>query len=325
MSDQTKHKPLVAIISNPLSTTNKKCLPDIRAIIEQQSNVIHYELDKMESIREALEMFEKAKPDLLVINSGDGTVGAVMAMILYDQVLTNVPPIAIIPGGKTNMTAADLNVKGGPVKVLKEVFAIVNSDKIKAHTVVKNLISLDMNDGSPVKVGTFFGGAGVVRAIEWCRNYAHTLSIPIWLAHIWTIINLILSTFGLSKHKDILLSDEMTVHVTGHGHFKGQYGILTVTSLDKVLLGMQPFDTRAKGALKMALVKPSGKIMLKGFWSILRGRFGRKVIPGVEARNSDEIKVSTTDMVTLDGEIFTPVKDKPIILRGDKKLSFLKL
>ncbi|WND01906.1 acylglycerol kinase family protein [Temperatibacter marinus] len=325
MSQDNGHTPLVAIISNPLSTTNQRKLPAIRRLIEQHSNIIHFELDHIESIREALELFERVGPDLIVINSGDGTVGAVLAMILHKKILSKVPPIAIMPGGKTNMTGADFNVKGAPDAVLRKILAIAKSGDMADHIVEKNVIELDMNDGSDVKVGTFFGGAGVVPAIHWCRNYAHTLKIPLPLAHAWTIINLILSAFGLSKHKGIMVSDDMTIHVFGSGHFTGKFSIMSVTTLDKLLLGLKPFNSVDKGGLKAAMIRPDGRSFLRAVIGLVTRRFGKRVMEGINTRNSDEIRIDTTNAVTLDGEIFQPTEGKPIILRGDRKMAFLRL
>ena len=113
--------PLVAVISNPASTTNAGGMESVRSIIEKSANVVHFELNGIETIDEALALFARANPSLLIVNGGDGTIGAVLAALLYRNPFRVIPPIAFLPGGKTNMTAADLGATGSTEKVLKRL------------------------------------------------------------------------------------------------------------------------------------------------------------------------------------------------------------
>lgn len=317
--------PLVVMISNPLSTTNAKNLSEIREIVNASANVVHYELDGIDTLPDALELFARANPALLIINGGDGTIGAALAAILYKNPFTVVPPIAFLPGGKTNMTAADLGFKGKPAKVLKRLLRLARAGDIPEKLTRRHLIEMDLGDGAEPKVGTFFGTAGIVRGIFWCRENAYSRGLPNSLAHVWSAYKLITSALGLSRDKGLMVSDPMTITVPGNARINGRYSVVLTTTLDDLLLGLKPYGREGQGGLRFSAVETGPATILRALTGLITGRFGRKTINGVHVRKSNEVRVEGTDPVTLDGEIYQPVAGKPVVLRGDKYLTFVSL
>lgn len=317
--------PLVAIISNPLSTTNAGGMDAIREVVDQSANVVHFELNGIETVDEALALFGRANPSMLVINGGDGTIGAVLASILYKNPFTVIPPIAFLPGGKTNMTAADLGSKGKPIKVLKRLLQVAREGRVAESMQTRHLIEMDLGDGELPRVGTFFGTAGIVKGIFWCRENAYSMGLPNTLAHIVSTFKLLTAALGLGKSKELLISDPMEINVPGHGRMAGQYSAVMTTTLDKLLLGVKPYSKAGSGGLRFAAVEAGGSNFLRAVKGLFTGGFGDKTINGTHVRRGDEVRVEGTDPVTLDGEIYHPIAGKPVILRGDKALSFVAL
>lgn len=317
--------PLVVMISNPLSTTNARSLDAVRSIVTSSANVVHYELDGMESLRDAMELFSRAKPAMLIINGGDGTIGAALSSLLYDNPFDIIPPIAFLPGGKTNMTAADLGFKGKPTKVLKRLLKLASSGGIPDALTRRHLIEMDLGDGSTPKVGTFFGTAGIVRGIFWCRENAYAKGLPNWLAHIWSAYRLIASALGLSRAKGLMVSDPMSITVPGSARINGRYSVVLATTLDRLLFGLRPYGREGTGGLKFSALEAGPGTLARSFFGLLTGRFGKSSIKGLHVRTSNEIRVEGSDPVTLDGEIYQPVANTPIVLRGDRSLAFVSL
>ena len=317
--------PLVAIISNPLSTTNAGGMGDIRKIVDQSANVVHFELNGIDTVDEALELFGRANPAMLVVNGGDGTIGAVLASILYKNHFTDVPPIAFLPGGKTNMTAADLGAKGKPVKVLKRLLKLAREGRIDECLSSRHLIEMDLGDGDLPRVGTFFGTAGVVKAIHWCRENAYQMPVPNSMAHLASVIKLMVAALGVGSSKELLISDPMAINVPGHGRMAGQYAAVMTTTLNRLVLGLKPYGKEGVGGLRFAAIEAGGRNFMRAVRALIIGSFGDKTIVGTHVRKGNEVRVEGTDPVTLDGEIYHPVAGKPIILRGDRALSFVTL
>lgn len=317
--------PLVAIISNPLSTTNAGGMGAICKLIDQSANVVHFELNGVESIDEALALFARANPAMLIINGGDGTIGAVLASILFNNPFTVVPPIAFLPGGKTNMTAADVGSKGRPDKILQKLLVMAREGRVSENLTSRHLIELDLGDGERPKVGTFFGTAGVVKGIFWCRENAYAMGLPNSLAHIVSFAKLFTAALGLGKSKDLLVSDPMSINVPGQARMAGQYSVVMSTTLDRLLLGMKPYGKTGKGGLRFAAIEAGGRNFLRAAKGLLLGHFGDKTITGTQVRKSDIVRIEGTDPITLDGEIYHPIPGKPIELKGDRSLTFVKV
>ncbi len=317
--------PLVAIMSNPLSTTNAANMDAIRKLIDTSMNVVHYELNGIASIDDALALFAKANPAMIIVNGGDGTIGAALASILYSNHFTVVPPIAFLPGGKTNMTAADLGFKGKPVNVLKKLLSMAKTGSIADNLTKKHLVELDLGDGEQPKVGTFFGTAGVVKGIFWCREHAYEMGLPNSLAHVAAIMKLFGSALGIGKQKNLLVSDPMEIIVPSKSRLAGQYASVMATTLDTLLLGLKPYEHGGVGGLRFSAVEAGSKNILRAFWGLITRKFGKKPIDGTHVETADEFHIEGSDPVTLDGEIYQPILGKPIILKGDKSLTFISL
>lgn len=315
--------PLVVMISNPLSTTNARSLDEIRAIVNASANVVHYELDGMESLKDAMELFARANPAVLIINGGDGTIGAALASLLYDNPFNVIPPIAFLPGGKTNMTAADLGFKGKPAKVLKKLLRLAQSGELPEMLTRRHLIEMDMGDGSRPKVGTFFGTAGIVRGIFWCRENAYAKGLPNSVAHVWSAYKLVTSALGLSRNKGLMVSDPMSIVVPGSARIQGRYSVVMTTTLNRLLFGFKPYAEGGKGGLRFSAIEAGPSTLIRSFLSLVSGRFGKTYVNGLHVRTSNEVRVEGTDPVTLDGEIYQPTPGVPVTLKGDRSLTFV--
>src|SRR5688500_20064039 len=63
----------------------------------------------------------RSKPDVLVINGGDGTVQATLTEMFNGKPFGDVPPpVAVLPNGKTNLIAQDLGADGDPIVARSE-------------------------------------------------------------------------------------------------------------------------------------------------------------------------------------------------------------
>ncbi len=317
--------PLVVMISNPLSTTNAKNMDEIRAIVKASANVVHYELDGIASLGDAMELFSRANPAMLIINGGDGTIGAALASLLYQNPFSVIPPIAFLPGGKTNMTAADLGFKGSPAKVLKKLLKLAQAGAIPDLLISRNLIEMDLGDGAEPKVGTFFGTAGIVRGIFWCRENAYAKGLPNSIAHIWSAYKLVTSALGLSRSKGLMISDPMSITVPGSARMSGRYSIVMSTTLDRLLFGAKPYGREGKGGLRFSAFEAGPGTLVRAFVGLVTKRFGNASIDGLHVRKSDEVRIEGTDPVTLDGEIYQPIPGKPVTLKGNRSLTFISL
>src|SRR6476661_4349845 len=154
-------RPRIALLSNPRSTGNLAQLPRIREYCADHPDVFHYEVEHASQIGEAMKVIARIRPKVLAINGGDGTVQAALTELHngghFDGV--ELPPVAVLPSGKTNLIALDLGARSDPIETLERLIELARTD-IKLHTVDRELIALSQGGERPV-IGMFLGGAGL--------------------------------------------------------------------------------------------------------------------------------------------------------------------
>src|SRR3546814_11757628 len=107
---------------------NRSLLPKVRSFCARHPEIFHYEVEEVEQIGEALRTIARVKPKVLVINGGDGTVQAALTELYHGGHFgPAVPPVAVLPNGKTTLSALDLGARGDPMEPLARGLEIANT------------------------------------------------------------------------------------------------------------------------------------------------------------------------------------------------------
>ena len=321
-------RPRIALLSNPRSTGNVAQLPRIRAFCAEHPDVFHYEVEHAEQIGDAMKTIALVKPKLLVINGGDGTVQAALTELHNGDHFAEgeLPPVAVLPSGKTNLIAMDLGVQGDPVVSLERLIALAQDD-LGPHLVAREMIALSggAKGGKPV-IGMFLGGAGLADIMLYCRNRIYPLGLPNGLSHVLTALAVVLRQVIGWKAK-FLPPDprELSISVRREGPITGRFALLAVTTLEKLLLSGE-LDGQGRGTLKFVAVEQRAGSLLNAFFATIRGQLGRTKMTGVHVEEADEISIEgDSSQVILDGETFSAEIGMPIFLRRASPLSFVRL
>ncbi len=322
--DASAATPLIGILSNCASTRNRRRLNAVRRLVARSPHVFHFQFEDIAAIPEALRLFADAQVALIVINGGDGTIQATLSSILDDQPFKTIPPLAILPGGKTNMIAADLGARGTPERVLKRLFRLVKRGHLAQNLTERPVISLDLGDGTPPRVGLFFGTGGVANGIQWCRQKVHPLGIPAALAHGASIVGLLLAAM-LGARNSPLRTEPQTIVLDDGRRLHGRFAIVIASTLERLLFGLRPFGLEGKGGIKFSAITYGSGPIWRAILGLAVGRFSRGGIDGCHVGRSDHIRIEGRVPVTLDGEIYRPVAGRPVILDCPRTLTFVQL
>ncbi len=304
-------------------------LPRIRKFCAQRADIFHYEVEDVSQIGDALQTIARVKPQILVINGGDGTVQAALTELHHGQHFPDgTPPVAVLPNGKTNLIALDLGAEGDPIAALERIMEIVRTD-LSDHIVRRELIALSGGDanGRPV-LGMFLGGAGLADSILYCRHKIYPLGLPNGFSHLITAIAVVFS--ALFRIKARFLPPQarpISVSVVHEGEIQGKFALLMVTTLERLLLKSQT-DLGATGAgpLKLMMVEQKPLTLLRAFWASLFGRLGTSSLAGVHLSHGNEIRIEgDRSSVILDGELFETHNERPIVLTHTTPVPFLSL
>ncbi|GAB4129058.1 MAG: hypothetical protein Kow00104_14550 [Rhodothalassiaceae bacterium] len=315
---------LVGILSNCAATTNRQRLDELRRAICPNPHIFHYEFEDISQIAQGLRMFADSGVGLLVINGGDGTIQATLSCLLAGCGFEKIPPIAVLPGGKTNMIAGDLGCQGTPARVFRRLTDMVRKERLDGALVRRHVIELDLGDGKPARVGMFLGGAGIVKAIEWVRRTVHRLPLPTRLGHALAIAILILRSCTPSGSR-LLASGPIEIGLDRGEHLHGRYIVILATTLSRLLVWLRPFGEEGTGGLKLSFIEARKGAMRRAFFALITGRFQKGGIDGLQVRRSDRLTFIGSDPLTLDGEIYTPLPGRTVTARGDRSFLFVRL
>jgi hypothetical protein len=323
-----RSRPRIALLSNPKSTGNLAQLPRIREFCAEHPDLFHYEVEHANQIGEAIKSIARVRPRVLVINGGDGTVQATLTELHNGGHFGDeVPPVAVLPSGKTNLIALDLGARGDPVEALEQLLRLARENKLAEYTVARELIALRHGTNDRPVIGMFMGGAGLADTMLYCRDKIYPLGLPNGMAHVITAFALLMKLM-LRLKASFLPPDPapLSVSLRENGHrLDGRFSLLAVTTLEKLLLASN-LGMQRGGALKILAVEERPSSILRGLFAGFFGRLGRDKVSGVHFESTDRITIEGDNSnVILDGEMFRAERGFPINLTPAQPLSFVKL
>jgi len=195
------------------------------------------------------------------------------------------------------------------------------------HVVARELIALsDGQVGSRPVLGMFLGGAGLADYMLYCRNQIYPLGLSNGLSHFITAMAVLVSLlFGISARFLPPSSKPVSISLIRDGQLVGRFSVLIVTTLERLLLGVQPGDSR-RGNMKLMAVDQNLPALLRLMWASIFKRVGKSQMQGIHLEQGDTIRIEGDhSSVILDGELFEASEGKPIVLRSTQPVPFLRL
>ena len=318
----------VALLSNPKSTGNRAMLPRVRNYCANHPDIFHYEVEHVDQIGRALQTIARVEPSVIVINGGDGTVQAALTELYQGEHFKGkVPPIAVLPNGKTNLIALDLGTYGDPLKALDRIVELAKTG-LDQHVVVRELIALsDGRSGSRPVLGMFLGGAGLADYILYCRHRIYPLGLSNGVSHFLTALAVVFSLLlGIGGKYMPPRARPIQVSLIREGQLRGRFSLLIVTTLEKLLLGARSGSGDAVGSMKLMAVDQSLPALFRMLFASLSGQLGKHKLSGIHLERGDMIRIEGDhSSVILDGELFQADVGRPIVLTSTAPVPFLRL
>lgn len=316
----------IGLISNLKSHRNTSDIETIRAVVAHHPRIQHVEIDRVEDLASVLASFAASGVELLVVNGGDGTVQATLTALRNGAAFAVPPRLAILPGGRTNLIAQDVGLPGSRGHALARLAEARPGGQGVAE-IRRPILSVTYAPDKPALHGMFFGTAAFHRAVLFSRRQAERFGIA-RAAMLGAALGVILSRALLRPRggDPLIRGERLSLGTDGQAPAAPRdYLLLLATTLDRLILGLQPFWGTGEGGLRYTLVEFPPRHLARALLPVLRGRPKPwMAADGYASGRARELTLRMSCPLVLDGQIYRPAPDFPVTLRAGPAVSFLR-
>lgn len=277
-----------------------------------------YAFDEVADIPDILAQCEKAGVETLTVDGGDGTAGLVFSGLLNNGPYSTLPALALLPSGKTNMTAEAWSL-GGNRRTALSALLKRHRDNALGHYLNKQAVVTLRDDNDPMpRHGAFFGGADVVDGILYCRRAIYPLGLPNAMSHTAALFVLLWRALHGGKNSGTVTA---AFDDTALGE-DGRFFVVLATTMERVLLGLRPDPLDGDGPLNYMSLRPGTWPVISTVPGLLRRRISPS--PARTVRRMKTVTISSAGQYTLDGELYETRPEHPLHLSSHQSLPFVQ-
>ena len=317
----------LGIISNPWSGRNRRLgLSAIRRGLQNYPDVPHRTVRTVEDVHTALEDFARRDLNLIVVNSGDGTVQAVLTSLFGRRLFRSLPLLALLGGGTTNMTHKDLGLTGSREQAMERLMAWAHHGEGHALIRRRTVLKVTHPPHSEPIYGMFLGAACIFKGIEFFHSRLHQLGLSGHPAHLLIMARFLMA---LARREDSLVSPvSVDIRMDQFTFGKRDCLLLLVTTLDRLIMRLRPFWHDAEGPLQLTAVNARPCHLFQTLPALISGRSIRHANPenGYISCGGREIRLNMKGGFAIDGEIFfSDPRKGPLLIQAGGVAHFLRL
>ncbi len=295
--------PTVGVIYNPRSHRNRgkdldsRVAPEV--IVSQPRDRAHLPV--------ALAQLAERGIDLLVINGGDGTVRDVLTHC--DEIFgDDWPAIAVLPKGKTNALAVDLDAPQDWT-LQQAIDAFENGRRI-----VRCPLAITSLDNPESRVLGFILGAGAFTLGTRAGQSAHKLgafnSIAVAVTTLWGVLQILFGTrrnpWRRGVELDLRLGENRAAFQHSGKGDPARRQFLLVSTLERFPAGLKPFGALRHG-IKLAVLDQLSRLATMMIPVVMLGWTSPKLRDrGFHQVSAPQFEMELGDQFILDGEAFPP-------------------
>lgn len=316
----------IGLLCNPNSGRNRRHLLQIREQAKRLPGVVYREAvspaETADSTRELL----AGGAQLLVINGGDGTVQATLSYLLgpHGPAGSSLPLLAVIAGGTTNMTAADVGARQPPLQALRSLAAWLVGRRTGPQRYERPVLQVEPAPGQPPLYGMFFGIGAIHTGVEFFQRRIAALGIGGTLGPGLAFARLLLASVRTTQ--SLIQPTQVSVGLEGGVRQGGDYLLILVSGLERLLLGSRPYWGGEPAPFHYTAVRYRPGRLLRSLPAVLRGGSGRlpREQDGYFSYNIRSLTLELDGGFVLDGERYQiERKQGPLRLSPGGRITFL--
>lgn len=317
----------VGVLVNPRSGKNATGFDAFKRVLGRHPEAVCRPVVTQEDVALALKEMAARRVDILAVSGGDGTVQALLTALFRGTPFDAPLPLAVLAGGTTNMTAADVGVDGEPARALQRLLSWAAGEGQEAQVVKRAVLRVECGaDRAPV-FGMFFNAAGIVevtRARWESRRNARSAIMRGGLGTAATVSRYLL---GLAVGRRVVAATRIGVVLDGERHETSDYLALFITGLVRMAGGIRPYWGEGPGPLRYTAIAYQPKHLVLAAPALLRGRPNRFLRPeyGYLSRNISKAVLALDTDCALDGEILARSPQQAVVVAHGGEVAFLRV
>jgi diacylglycerol kinase (ATP) len=317
--------PKIGLISNPRSQRNRRGLDEIATAIAGVPDVIHIATDGRERIDEALRELAREEVGVLLISGGDGTVQTVLTRLFEGTSFERMPYLAILPRGTANTTAAGLGLRGRAAAALARLIAASRDGTLTEHVVERPILRVENVQSSGPQRGMMFGAGAITDAIDFCCREIYARGLKGKLGMSVALAGLLMGAV-LGRRNGVLRSHVIGVALDGGRENRTDRLLVLATTLDRLMLWTRPFwNDDGRPIRYTGIIYPPARLV-RSAPKVLYGWRRQTLAPEIyHSQGAWRVAVRLDAPFTVDGEMFRPLPEQPVVITAADRVRFVRL
>lgn len=310
----------LAVLSNARSRCNAGRRSAL-AYLDRVDGIAHRVTRDPAELPQALDELLATQPEALAVNGGDGTLQTVLTELHRRGGWERLPPLVVLPGGTTNMSARDITGCGSLRRALAQFFALRNRPSGTWQVETRPVLNVMTADGT-VFCGLFFGIGAIVRGVEfWEEQLKRSRSVGEWGAG----TALARGVVGVARrHAPFSIPTAVTLRVDDAPPSEQEILLLLITVMRRLFLRLRPFWGPGEGPLSVSWVETGPQRFVRRLPALLRGWEERlPTDEGYHGCRARRVVLDLEDAWLLDGVVQTT--PGPLTLSASDPLPFVVL
>ncbi|MCE9661001.1 MAG: hypothetical protein K8R60_20930 [Burkholderiales bacterium] len=313
----------LCLIVNPLSFRAARGLAGRASALAAARGAEVFRVCGPDDVATVLDSILARRQRRVAVLAGDGTVREFVERLARLPEGHWLPDLVILPGGRSNLTAADLVGRADPLATLERALSWASDGRWDAAIVERVPLRIDQ-EPAPPRFGFFFGGAAVDNVVRRAQDYRYGGSGPLRtgpLSTPWVLTRLAaLALVGRANVGAPMLQ----IEAGACGSMRGEVRLLLATTLQHRTGLFAPYAKRGTGALRLTAVARRAR----GFWPalprLLTGRYSKamNLDNGYLSGNCERVHVNGLAGYVLDGERFDTDPARPVVITPGPRLRF---
>ena len=316
----------IGLLNNLRAGRNRKGVARLLKLIVEHPEVTHVETSSARAVPEALWELARQDVELLVINGGDGTISHALGEILGEAAFDGrIPDIAVLRGGRTNMTALDLGSRRDPVRAMAGLLQAARAGSLDDRRLERPVLRAQYGPGINTRYGMFVGAGVIHRGIDLVHRVIPRKRQGVSGASLVTATLLARMALRGESH-GVLTPDKVGILVDRSQLERGESSLVMASSLDRLFLRMRPFWGNGSGGVRFTSIAADADGFARALPGILAGRPPKHVNErnGYISRNARRVDLRMDCGFTVDGELIGPEPDRVVSITANDVVRFVR-